>query len=395
MPADALRVLHLTTSYPRTREDFSAVFVHWANAALSRRGVSVTVLAPSAPGLPGREELDGVSIRRFPYFFPRRLERLAYGDGMPTNLRRSRLARLQVLPFAASLFLHAARLARNADILHCHWAQSALVGLAVKRLTGKPLVLTVWGSDIRTLRPALLRRIARGCDRIVSPALETHVNLRRAGVTEFAYIPAMIDPERFRPGVDAQDIRQKLGLKDEKVVLFVGRLYPEKDPETFVRALPALLARRRDVRFVVVGDGVLRPILESLRRELGLEGHLDLVGASHEVNKYLTLADCFVACSNPITNVWSGTIAEAMTMGVPALVTRSTPVDEEFFSDGVDCLLVRPGDPADLAGKIDTVLGDEGLANRLRRGGRELLEREGRTPERVVEGLLGLYRGLR
>lgn len=388
-----LRILNITTSYPLTAQDFSGVFIHWANKELARRGLTVQVLAPGAPGAPARETLDGVDVRRFSYFAPRGLQRVAYGDGMPTNLRRSRLARAQLPLFAASLLLHAALLARRSDVIHCHWAHSALLALPLKRLLGKPLVLTVWGSDIRTMRRGLLRFIARNCNRIVSPALDTHANLERAGVERFEYIPALIDPERFHPGVDASGMRDRLRLGDQPLVLFLGRLYPEKDPVTFVRSIPHVLAEKGDVRFVVAGGGVLLPELERLRAELGLERNLDLVGPTHEGNQYLKLASCFVACST-ITNVWSSTIAEAMAMRVPVVVTKSTPVDEAFFSDGADCIFARPADPADLARQVLAVLGDPGLAERLRRGGQELLRREGRTPEQITDRLLALYREL-
>ena len=55
------------------------------------------MLAPSAPGAASTEEWSGVRVRRFPYFWPRRLQRLAYGDGIDTNLRRSWSRRLRVM----------------------------------------------------------------------------------------------------------------------------------------------------------------------------------------------------------------------------------------------------------------------------------------------------------
>ncbi|HIC67945.1 MAG TPA: glycosyltransferase family 4 protein, partial [Candidatus Latescibacteria bacterium] len=82
----------LTTGYPRFEGDLFGAFVLELARGLVRQGLRVAVLAPHDRGASLREDVDGVRIQRFRYFIPR-WQRLAYGGGMPTNLRESWIAR--------------------------------------------------------------------------------------------------------------------------------------------------------------------------------------------------------------------------------------------------------------------------------------------------------------
>ena len=92
----AKSVLFVTTSFPRFDGDFAGSFVFRFAKYLASDGMQVTVLAPGAAGYPTADAMEGIQIYRLPYFYPARLQRLAYeGGGMLANLRRTWLAKVQ------------------------------------------------------------------------------------------------------------------------------------------------------------------------------------------------------------------------------------------------------------------------------------------------------------
>ena len=93
-----LRVCMLTTGFPRFQGDLFGTFVLELAQELAAGAAAVEVLAPHAGGLPTSERFGQVEIRRFRYFCPASRQAVAYGGGIPTNLRTSWAARLQV-PF--------------------------------------------------------------------------------------------------------------------------------------------------------------------------------------------------------------------------------------------------------------------------------------------------------
>ena len=115
------RVIHLTTSYPRDEDDVAGVFVRDGVEALRGLGVTVAVVSPA-------------TFRHFG---------IAYGAGIPNNLRRRPWLALLLPLFLLSFALGARRASRDADVVHAHWLPSALPALA----TRKPVVLQLWGSD--------------------------------------------------------------------------------------------------------------------------------------------------------------------------------------------------------------------------------------------------------
>src|SRR4029450_4905505 len=96
MNTRAQSVLFVTTSFPRFHSDFAGSFVFRFAKYLVSDGMQVTVLAPAAAGDQTVDAMEGIQGYRLPYFYPARLQRLAYdGGGMLANLRRSWLATVQ------------------------------------------------------------------------------------------------------------------------------------------------------------------------------------------------------------------------------------------------------------------------------------------------------------
>ncbi len=299
-----MKVVVLTTSYPRDADDVAGTFVRDGVEALRAEGVDVRVVSPAA-------------FRHYG---------IAYGAGIVNNLRRSPW-KLLVLPLFLASFARAARRAsRDADVVHAHWLPSALPALA----TGKPIVLQLWGSDValaRHVRPLARLAAAPRPDRRLRlvGAGRRRPRARRAGRAP--------DPER------GQRSRRVSGEPDEPPhALYVGRLSEEKGVRELAEATQGL-------PLVVVGDGPLRSLFP---QAVGFV-------PPHELGPWYERAAVVVVPSR--REGYGMAAREAMAHGRPVVATAVGGL-VDAVEDGVTGVFVPPGDPAALRDAIERVLED-------------------------------------
>ncbi len=87
-------VLVLATTFPRWENDSEPAFVFNLSKRLASKGFNIVVLAPGAPGALAYEEMDGLKIYRFTYFYPKRLQKVCYDGWALPNFKSSLLARI-------------------------------------------------------------------------------------------------------------------------------------------------------------------------------------------------------------------------------------------------------------------------------------------------------------
>ena len=177
------------------------------------------------------------------------------------------------------------------------------------------------------------------------------------------------------------DARQRYELGSARLLVYVGRLDPDKFVEGLVPCLERVVARRRDVCLLLAGDGMLRhQILEEASRR-GLSGYLRWLG-------WLSLEqmlDLFASTDVIVGTHLGATYLEAALCGAP-MVAYNIDRHPEFITDGETGLLVPFRDPERLADAILRVLDDPGLADRMRRAAKErVLARH--LPEHYMEDM--------
>jgi glycosyltransferase involved in cell wall biosynthesis len=316
---ETLRVVVLTTSYPRGPDDVAGVFVRDAVEHLREAGVDVDVVSPAA-------------FRHFG---------LAYGYGIVGNLRR-RPWLVAVVPLFLVSYARAARLAaRDADLVHAHWLPSALPALA----TGKPFVVQLWGTDAELARraPWLARRLLRRARLAIVPSQQLAAYARSLGARHVVAVPGGVQiPD---------DVAQP---EDPPHVLYVGRLSEEKGVRELAAATDGLPR-------VVVGDGPLRSLFP------------DAVGfvPPSELGPYYERASV-VAC--PSRREGYGVVArEAMAHGRPVVASAVGGL-VDAVDDGSTGLLVPPSDPGALRQALTRLLEDDALRRRLSEAGRKVAQ---------------------
>ena len=171
------------------------------------------------------------------------------------------------------------------------------------------------------------------------------------------------------------------------LVGIVGRLFPIKNHHLFLEAAARLRASTPEVRFVVVGDGPLRPRLEERARQPDLAGRVIFTGWRHDLSKIYADLDVLVVSSinegTPVSAI------EAMAAGCAVVATRVGGLPD-LIDDGRTGVLVTPGDPTALASAIARQLTDQTDSERMRSAARTDV-RERFMASRLVADLQRLY----
>jgi len=175
------------------------------------------------------------------------------------------------------------------------------------------------------------------------------------GPDRITVIPPGTDFDRFSP--DASAVR-------EPVVLHVGRLKRYKAVDHLLRA--SRLLKERGVRFttVIVGDGDDKPRLEGLAAKLGLGEQVRFTGFVTEAEKVNWYRRAAVLVENSVKEGWGLIVMEANACGTPVVVSDS-PGLRDSSKDGVNGLVYKYGDVPALAEKLEKLLSDGVLRNRL------------------------------
>jgi glycosyltransferase involved in cell wall biosynthesis len=185
-----------------------------------------------------------------------------------------------------------------------------------------------------------------------------------------------------------EQVRGSLGFgPTHKVVGTIACLKPQKAPLDFVRAAAAALEKDRDLRFFIAGDGALRPRVEALIDELGLQERVKLLGWRRDVADLLHAMDAFL-----LTSLHEGlprAVLQAMAAGVPVVATAvdGTP---EVVEDGVTGLLFPPARPDLAAERLHRVLRDGALRGCCVEGAKRRLT-DAFDIDRMVRDLDRLY----
>jgi len=392
----SVRICMLTTGFPRWPGDLFGSFVFELARRPTTLGIEVHVVAPHQHGLRPREERDGIFIHRFRYAFPSVCQRVAYGGGIPTNLKGNAWLWAQVPFFLLGFWWRAFRVACRCDVVHAHWTISGLVGYLAARIWRRPVVLSVRGSDIHLVRQGSVRRlhgwIYTRMDTVVAVSADIADRLIASGVPAVKVHTVFNGVDgRFRPR-SREQARQELQLAmDRFIVLFVGLLVPVKGVDTLIAAVAE--AHLPELLCVVVGDGAARGPLEEQADGLGVTAHFSFVGrqSSQVVPRWMNAADVLVLPSR--SEGRPNVVLEAQASALPVVATRvgGTP---ELIEDGISGPLVEEDDPAGLARALHRLAGDRDLRERLGNRGREHLVRQGLTWEASARAMVGIYHEL-
>jgi alpha-1,6-mannosyltransferase len=177
------------------------------------------------------------------------------------------------------------------------------------------------------------------------------------GVTNSVTLNLGVDTHTFRPSPRADDLRRRLDLpRDRRVLLYVGRLSPEKNITMLLAAFEALHARHpKRYHLVVVGDGPLRRVLPATRHRTGALTWRAHVQESAKLVEYYHAADLFIHPG--VCETFGLVVLEAQACGLPCVGVRGSFMDANIMA-GLD-LWATKNDPQDIADAIERYEGKD------------------------------------
>lgn len=360
-----INVLTICNGLPNPLNVHHWVFVAEQIKALSEH-CNITAIAPvllARPGRKFREQREQAAqipysgkLNRALYYRPRYLDLPRFSH------------QLNDYSMLFSILLCIARHKVKVDLIHSHFAYPAgYVGALLGCVLRKPMILTVWGSDINMrTRPDFEVPLWRerifyalcNVDYIIASSDALKERLVDLGIESgVSVIYNGISTERFHPR-DRCASRRKLGLPiDTPTVLFIGNLVPIKALDVLLRAVAHIEREGTRLHLVLVGDGPLHEDLKRLAAELELS-NVEFRGRqpNEEIPWLMSAADVLVLPS--LNEGFGMVILESIACATPVVASRVGGVPEIINADGLG-ILVDPGDPGVLAEAIQKALSRE------------------------------------
>jgi len=231
------------------------------------------------------------------------------------------------------------------------------------------------------LMEEVVQRYLDRCAHVVAPTPSIRAFIHRHYEVDVpvSVVPTPVDLSQY-DSLDPHSIRQRLGLEDAEVLLYLGRLAGEKGLDFLLRAVSRVVSARPHVCLLVVGVGPEENHLRDFVRELGLQEHVIFVGVvpQAEVPHFAAAADLFVFSS--VTETQGLVLIEVMAAGTPAVAVEApgsvdvlsqgggvlVPTQEEAFADAVLALLTDPARRQELGRQAARVTQQYGIAEATR-----------------------------
>ena len=322
----------------------------------------------------------------------------------PTGeLRRRAQEGLDLIPLAprAEMDLAAAwRLSRvikqlKPDIVHAHdphGVAMASIALSMSTLPKPPRLVASRRVDFHMRRSALSRWKYRQVDCFICASEAIRQIVLSDGIPGHRTVTVHegIDLDRIA-AAPRSELHHELWLPhDAPLVGNVAALVPHKGQRHLVDAAGLVLPKQPDARFIIAGEGELRPALEHQIRQHHLEKHVILAGFRPDILSLHKAFDIFVMSS--VTEGLGTSILDAMACGKPVVGTTAGGIPE-VVSDGETGLLVPPRDPEAMAAAITRLLSDRSLRERMGAAGLARV-RELFSAETMVKNTLDVYQRL-
>lgn len=270
------------------------------------------------------------------------------------------------------------------DVVHTHSAKGGMLGRRAAWTNRVPGVLhTVHGAPFHPYQSAIARQMFRGCERLA--ALWCHQMISVADAMTDLMVDAGVAPrDKFvtiysgmdvQPFLDAgqhrEAIRKKFQFADDEVVVGkVARLFHLKGHDDLVTAAATVIKANPKVRFLLVGDGILRQALQARIDQLGLARHFVFTGLvpPAEVPGLMAAMDALVHTS--LREGLARALPQALIAGRPVITYDIDGAREVAINDQTG-FLVPPGNVAVLASRIGQLASDSAARTRMGETGKQ------------------------
>ena len=361
-----MRVLILSWEYPPLIEGGLARHVRKLAENLVAQDVEVHVLARGMEEAPAEEEMGGVVVHRV-----REPERPRELTEFVTWIEHMNADMLAAGVEVGDRY--------DFDVVHGHDWLVAVAGDHLAKRFRCPFMVTIHATEYgrhqgwvdkhpQSHIHGVEQWMANRAERVItcSAYMRDHVaDIYGLEEARIAVIPNGIDPAELVPVGDLDTLRASFAEPGERLVLLVGRLVYEKGFQLALEALPGVIDRLGDVRFVVAGSGTAEQDLRRQASELGLDPYGTFLGwiGDDVLHSLYRIADLTVVPS--LYEPFGVVALEAMASGCPCIVADTGGLREIVPADEKVGLRFNGGDPEHLAAMVERLLTDAPLRDRL------------------------------
>jgi len=355
--------------------------------------------------------MDGINVRRCPYFFPNRFQKLCYEGGIFESIQLNPLLALQ-LPFLfMSMFFYAAKTvhSKDIDLIHTHWLVPAgLIGALLSKVTAIPHVMTLHAGGVLGVQRIPLNSIVCNfayrntnsfvpVSKYIQSKFEDMVTCReKSSEAKFTIQPMCADASHYED-YDKEQLRDKLGFQQDVVGLFVGNFVTNKGIQYLVDAVERLDVEDNLFQLVMVGTGPLENRITKQVSNSKSANRIELTGfvSKERLNKLYVAAD-FVVVPSIVdsagnTEGMPTVISEAFVSRTPVIASDVGGI-ADVVNDEENGYLVEQKRSDQLAQRMESLIGDPALSERLTKNAKETGKEL--TWEHCAQTYLRIYRNV-
>jgi glycosyltransferase involved in cell wall biosynthesis len=299
----------------------------------------------------------------------------------------------------------------NYDVIHIHDCRSfqGIITYMLARIKKVPYVFQPHGSYLHSCSDSSLKTLAkivldktvsdkiiRGASKVIALNQTEAAELRLFGVPneKIAIIPNGVDLAEYSDLPSKGSFKEKFGLnKNEKIVLYLGRIHEIKGIDILVKAFANIIAKLDDVRLVIIGpdDGYLSEI-EALTKALKIESKVLFAGPLYGEAELQAYVDSNVYVLPSRYEIWGLTVLEAYACGTPVIASKVGGLTD-LVLDGITGFSIESGNIHNLADAITVILNDDCRAREMGLMG-ELFVKKNFDIRRTTDKLEFLYKSV-
>lgn len=263
----------------------------------------------------------------------------------------------------------------NPVIVHTHSSKAGILGRFAAKLCGiKNIIHTIHGFSFNNtqnfFKKNLFVFLERFCSvfstKLIPVSTENTVKglQNKIGKKEkYHYIRLGIDIDNFKNFKQTPTLKQELKLNlTDILVTTIGPFKPQKNLSDFIKIANNISKTHKNFKFVIVGDGTLRPVFEKMINDFNISDNIFLLGWRRDISNILNSSDIFV-----MTSLWEGlpiSTIEALCCGLSPIV-NDVDGQKEIIKDGFNGFLIKPYDIKSTEEKILLLANNKYLRQQL------------------------------